>query len=190
MATKTSVLTDPHPHSHIVYPCADESRIAEAVGTFAATGLRQGDAVVLVTTESRRVLIEHRLKAEGFGIRTLQSTGQLAFFDAASLLAAFMTEGMPDALIFKQRVGAIIEQARVNSTTGEPRKVRIFGEMVSLLYMESNTPAASRLEEFWNELVAAHAISLFCAYSLKLESDRLPQSLMDAHSHDLSSLIH
>jgi len=56
---------------------------------------------------------------------------------------------MPDAVVFKNRVGQMIDRASVNPATGRPRKVRIFGEMVSLLYVNSNTPA--RLEEFWED---------------------------------------
>ena len=185
----SSLLSDADPPSHIVYPCADENLIAEAVGTFASSGLSKGDAVVLVTTEPRRKVIERRLEVDGFDIHALQSNGQLAVLDAATLLSAFMADGMPDALIFKNSVGRIIEKASLNPADGQPRKVRIFGEMVSLLYIGSNVPAAARLEEFWNEMVQAHSISLFCAYSLKVDSDRLPQALLDAHSHDLSSVV-
>lgn len=95
---------------------------------------------------------------------------------------------MPDAQRFKQTLGEIIEKASLNPQ-GEPRKIRIFGEMVSLLYRDGNLPAAARLEEFWEELVKAHSLSLFCAYSLKPNSDALPQSLLDSHSHDLSALL-
>lgn len=190
MPTKSSLLlTDANPPSHIVYPCADENLIADAVGTFAASGLRKGDAVVLVTTEHRREMIERRLKGEGLDPQVIQNSGQLAFLDAATLLSAFMTDGMPDALIFKDRVGKIIEKASLNPANGQPRRVRIFGEMVSLLYMASNTAAATRLEDFWNDMVASYSVSLFCAYSLKLEGDRLPQCLLDSHSHDLSSVV-
>ena len=188
MSTKpSSLLTDPP--KHIVYPCADENRIAEAVGTFAAAGLGRGEAVVLVTTGVRRVMIEHHLEAQGFDTKAFIATGQLAFLEASALLAAFMNEGMPDAELFKIRVEQVIEAASINPVDGQPRKVRIFGEMVSLLYMSSNVPAAVRLEGFWNQMVASHSISLFCAYSLKLESDRLPQSLLDAHTHDLSTVV-
>ncbi|MFN0104996.1 MAG: MEDS domain-containing protein [Bryobacteraceae bacterium] len=191
MPLKTSsLLTDAKPPSHIVYPCADENLIDEAAGTFAASGLRKGDAVVLVTTELRRQAIERRLKSESFDIEAKQSDGQLAFLDAASILSVFMLDGMPDALAFKNRVGQVIEKASLNPATGQPRRVRIFGEMVSLLCKVGNVPAATRLEEFWSEIVAAHSVSLLCAYSLQPDSDRLPQCLLDAHSHDLSSVVH
>jgi len=110
-------------------------------------------------------------------MKALQSNGQLAFLNAGALLSAFIADGMPDALLFKNRLAEIIERASVNPTNGEPRKIRIFGEMVSLLYMAGNTPAAARLEEFWEELVKDHSLSLFCAYLLKPGSDRLPQCL-------------
>jgi MEDS: MEthanogen/methylotroph, DcmR Sensory domain len=181
-------LTEANPPIHIVYPCADENRITEAAGAFAVSGLRKrGDAVVLVTTDLRRQTIERHLTDEGFNIQAIESNGQLAFLDAATLLSAFMADGIPDAQIFKNHVEQIIHKAGLNSDNGQPRKVRIFGDMVNLLYMASNISAATRLEEFWDEIVAAHCISLFCAYSLKLDSDRLPQPLLDAHSHDLSS---
>jgi len=189
MTSKTaSLLTDPQPHSHIVYPSTDESLIAEAVGVFASAGLKKGEAVVLVTTEARREVIERHLQADGFDVRSLENRGQVAFLEAGELLSVFLREGMPDAELFKTSVARVIERAGTNSETGETRKVRIFGEMVSLLYMGSNTPAAERLEEFWNEMVEAYSVSLFCAYSLALKpgGHAFPQSLIDSHSHHIA----
>lgn len=177
----TSLLTDPEPHSHIVYPCANETLIGEAVVTFASAGLRKGDAVILLTTQPRRELIEDRLAREFFDVKELQDTGQLAFIDAATMLSELVSEGTPDAAKFKAAVERVIDRA----ASGD-RKVRIFGEMVSLLYSANQIPAAEKLEEFWNQLVASHSISLFCAYSLVLQSQaQLPQSLMDCHSHSI-----
>jgi len=180
----TSLLTDPEPHSHIVYPCADENLIGEAVVTFASAGLRQGDAVILLTTNRRRQLIEDRLASESFNVKNLQDTGQLAFIDAATMLSELVLDGTPDAGKFKGAVERVIDRA----ASGEraQRKVRIFGEMVSLLYDANQIPAAEKLEEFWNQLVASRSISLFCAYSLVLHSPaHLPQSLIDCHSHSI-----
>lgn len=190
MSPKTSsLLTDPQPRSHIVYPSSDETLISEAVRVFASSGLSQGDAVIIVGTAWRCREVEKFLRAEGFDIESLVSTGQLAFLQAGALLTALTEGGMPDATLFKRRVGRIVEKASVNSATGVPRRVRIFGEMVSLLYASSNVAAAERLEQFWNEMIESHSISLFCAYSLRPESgqDCLPRCLAESHSHDLSS---
>jgi MEDS: MEthanogen/methylotroph, DcmR Sensory domain len=182
-ARTTTLLTDPEPHSHIVYPCADQKLIGEAVVTFASAGLRQGDAVILLTTKPRRELIEDRLTTESFDVKHLQDTGQLAFIDASTMLSELVHDGTPDADRFKGAVERVIDRA----ASGD-RKVRIFGEMVSLLYGANQIPAAAKLEEFWNQLVASRSISLFCAYSLVPQSPaQLPQSLIDCHSHAISA---
>ena len=63
------------------------------------------------------------------------------------------------------------------------KRVRLFGEMVSLLW-RVDVLAASRLEELWNEAIATHSVSLLCTYALDRGRYRyLPDSLVDAHSH-------
>src|ERR1700733_1940575 len=102
-----------------------------------------------------------------------------------------MTEGTPDVLTLKNRLGQTIEKASSNPAhPGQPRRVRIFGELVNLLYMDGNIPAALLVEEIDEEIIEAnHSVSLFCAYSLRGNSDQLPQALLDVHTHDVSLLF-
>jgi len=172
-------------HSHIVFPSSDEEKIDEAVSFFADAGIQNGEAVILVCRNGRRELIEGRFRAAGRDVEALQLTGQLAFFQADELLAEFLVSGSPDRELFRDAIASLIEKAETNSHTGEHRKVRIFGEMVSLLYIKNNAPAAERLEDFWNELIESHQVALFCAYSLRA-GDILPKPLMDAHSHHVN----
>jgi hypothetical protein len=116
------LFTDTDAPSHIVYPCADESLIAAAVSTFAASGLRKGDAVALATTEMRRKKIEFRLESETLDVNDLQTTGKSVFLNAEALLSIFMDDGMSDARRFKTRLGETIEAAGVNTANGKPRK--------------------------------------------------------------------
>ena len=44
------------------------------------------------------------------------------------------------------------------------RPVRVFGEMVSLLWDASLSDAAIEVEAMWNELGAQYPFSLLCAY--------------------------
>jgi len=46
------------------------------------------------------------------------------------------------------------------------RNLRIFGEMVALLWAEGNRTATIRVEELWNELGKGHSFSIFCAYPI------------------------
>jgi signal transduction histidine kinase/ActR/RegA family two-component response regulator len=72
-----------------------------------------------------------------------------------------MIDGLAEPGRFAETVGAIIAQAAENG-----RRVRVFGEMVALLWAEGNDNAALRLEELWNDLHRNHSFSLLCAYPI------------------------
>jgi PAS domain S-box-containing protein len=137
-----------------------------------------------VLTPPHRDLLLERLAADGLDVGGLQDEGQLLVRDAATLLGSITRDGMPDGTLFATKVGEVIERAR----SGGTRKVRVFGEMVNLLW-RSNTPAAIRLEELWNDLIARSELSLFCAYSTSDGSERFPEVLRAAHSHIIPSAM-
>ncbi len=68
-------------------------------------------------------------------------------------------------------IGGLIER----TVTGE-KPIRIFGELVALLWQQGNHTAALHLETLWNELCpGVHPFSLLCAY---------PLSLFAKHAHE------
>lgn len=182
-----AILTEPHPCGHIVYPYTDEKNIVEAVALFAGSGFEQDEAVVIIATEPHCEALKHRLQADGFDLKRLQQTNQLICAIAQDVLARFMVDGAPDPELFRVTVAELIEKARKNSPNLFRKRVRLFGEMVSLLW-RVDVLAASRLEELWNEAIATHSVSLLCTYALDRGRHRyLPDSLVDAHSHYLQS---
>ena len=176
------LLTNPHPSGHIVYPYTDESHLAEAVSLFASAGLRKGEAVLLIMTAAHCEPIRQRLEADGFNLAALESAGQLVCHDAERLLSTFMFDGIIDEHRFKTRVGGMIETAKAGGKDS-PRPVRVFGEMVDLLW-RTNARITQRLEELWNDVIEAHSVPLLCAYSLAgTHPHALPQGLVGCHSH-------
>jgi KaiC/GvpD/RAD55 family RecA-like ATPase len=176
-----AILADPHPCGHIVYPYTDEIQVAEAVCLFASAGLRKGEAVVLVMTADHRKPIRRRLEQEGHNLKDLERTGQLICEDAGNLLSTFMFGGTIDELVFKTKVGKLIERAKVSG--GKSRPVRVFGEMVDLIWT-SKPQTTQRLEELWNDVIEAYSVPLLCAYSLAgTKPSELPTSLVTCHSH-------
>jgi hypothetical protein len=98
------------------------------------------------------------------------------------MLAGFMVQYMPDPVLFKTMIGTVLPKAGTASRNG---RVRVYGEMVNLLWRQ-NLAAAARLETLWNDVIVSHSISLFCAYHVDgREGDRLhfPSDLRAAHSH-------
>ena len=180
-----SVLASPPYHSHVVYPYTNDQQLVDAVGFYTASGLDRDGAVILIATEAHRSAIKRYLKSDGH-VEVLEASGQLVFLDAAELMSTFMIDGNPDPKIFKAGIRTLIEQASRDERTGRIREVRLFGEMVNLLW-PSNSPAAERLEALGNEVIQEYSISIFCAYSLNGPGrSQLPDSLIKAHSHSIA----
>jgi hypothetical protein len=154
-------LTRPAACDHIAQAYQDESFLVEAVSHFVGSGLYHGDGVLVIPTAAHWDAVKGRLAAEDVDVDEAVRSGQLVILDAEQTLSQFMTEGMPDWLLFKKLVGGLIEQMRQKH-----RMVRAFGEMVNLLRQSGNREATLCLEEFWNKLIKFHGISLFCAYHL------------------------
>jgi len=180
-----SILANPPYHSHVVYPYTDDQYLVDAVGFFTVSGLDRDGAVILIATEAHRSAIKRYLRSDGH-VEVLEASGQLVFRDAAELMSTFMVDGNPDPKIFKAGIRTLIEQASRDQLTGRNRKVRLFGEIASLLW-PINNPAAERLEELGNEVIEEYSMPIFCAYSLNGPGrSQLPESLIKVHSHSIA----
>jgi hypothetical protein len=179
-----SILANPH-HGHIVYPYTDDPSLVEAVGFYTSSGLDREGAVILIATEAHRSAIKRYLKSDG-NVDVLEASGQLSFLDAAELMSTFMVDGIPDPTLFKAGIRTLIERASRDERTGRSREVRLFGEMVSLLW-PTNRAAAERLEELGNEVIEEYSIPILCGYSLNGPGrSHLSESLLKAHSHTIA----
>jgi hypothetical protein len=145
-------------------PTLDDMRLADAVSFYTNNGLVRGNAVVLVVTDAHRHAIKKYLRAD-FDVNALEASGQLSFCEAAEVLNAFMVDGNPDPALVKTGIRTFIERARRNERTGHIREVRLFGEIVNLLW-PSNSAAAERIEELGNEVIEEYSIPILCAYSM------------------------
>jgi KaiC/GvpD/RAD55 family RecA-like ATPase len=181
----TEILTNPHPAGHIVYPYTDETHIADAVSLFASAGLRKGEAVLLVMASTHCEPIRQRLESLGFDLAELEARGQLVCEDAAELLSTFVESGTIDEQKFKTTLTTMIQKAKIGEQ-GRHRTVRVFGEMVDLMW-KTEPRTTQRLEELWNEVIARESVPLLCAYSLAgVKASDFPQALIACHSHTVS----
>lgn len=182
-ATGEAILTEPSPCAHIVYPYTNESQFAEAVCLFVSAGLRSGDSALLLTAQSHCEPISRQLRENGVNIRELESAERLTWVTAETLLATYVFGGIIDEHVFMTTVGRLIEKAKTASFTGQ---VRVFGEIVNLLWMP-NPQATQRLEELWNDVIEVYSVPLLCSYALGgSRPDLLPEPLVACHRHTLA----
>ncbi len=79
--------------------------------------------------------------------------------DASETLETFMVAGKPDPMLFETTIGSILEWAARGGRT-----VRVFGEMVAVLWDAGNVAGALALETLWNDMASNRQFFLLCAY--------------------------
>jgi PAS domain S-box-containing protein len=146
---------------HFVQFYEEDSFLVRSVSGFIGTGLRQGEAAIVIATKAHREALDRSLSEDGMNPEQARIDGQYYALDAAETLAKFMLDGFPDPRLFNQVIGGLVARA-----TRGGRSLRAFGEMVALLWHEGKGDAAIRLEELWNDLAKEHCFSLFCAYPM------------------------
>ena len=155
------LLADPGETGHIVQLYQDDDFYGEAISHFAAEGIARGDSIILVATKPHWEIISRRLEARGLEVARLFREGQLTLLDADDTLPKFMAGNDPDGSIFKPLARQTIARARAG---GKFPRVRWWGEMVNVLYVNGNPRGSNRLEEFFDEVAHQESISIFCSF--------------------------
>lgn len=146
------------PTDHFVELYDDDSSLVDSVRTFLAMGLANGDAAVIIAAPAHREAIEAAL-AHSIDLDGARAQGVYVALDAAETLARFMDGDRPDSAKFHDVVGGL-----VGSAQRAGKGVRLFGEMVAVLWEAGNAEGAIQLEDLWNRLSEEHPFRLFCAY--------------------------
>ena len=146
---------------HLVQFYESDEFLLDTLAGFIAEGLKVGDACIVVARGAHRESLDARLRTRGLDPEAARLRGQLFTLDAAETLSRLMSGGAPEPARFEEVVGGLVARA-----ASGPRRVRIFGEMVALLWAEGNPDAALRLEALWNNLQKRRPFLLFCAYPM------------------------
>ena len=151
---------------HLVEYYVTDEFLVDTVAAFSGDGLRDGGAAIFVATAPHRAAFEAALRSSGVDVAAAVAAGQYLAFDAAELLAEFMLDGAPDPGRFRATVGPVIERA-ARGRGG----VRIFSEMVALLWEIGDVASVLALEALWNDLAEEHAFTLLWAYPTRAFAD-------------------
>jgi signal transduction histidine kinase/ActR/RegA family two-component response regulator len=146
---------------HFVQFYETDKFLLDSLSGFIGAGLREGEGCIVLATGEHLTELEDRLTVDGLDLKAAGESGQYVSLEASGALSLFMIDGLPEPRRFDEFVSALLSRA----IEGRHR-VRIFGEMVMLLWSEGNQEAAFRLEELWNELHRVRPFKLFCAYPL------------------------
>ncbi len=159
---------------------AHDQDVVDQVARFVAEGFHQeGRVIVLATFQHRQALVE-TLRAMGLDPDEPPVAGRLLLLDARETLRSFTTVSGLDRDRFLASVGQ-----RVIDAGADGAPVRVFGEMVALLWEAGDVQGAIALEAMWNGIIAKFDFDLMCAYPASLiETSTLLEvcSVCDHHS--------
>jgi hypothetical protein len=161
-AAARPIFSHPEPcagHQHLVEFYETDAALARSVAGFLAPATTGPGAAIIVATPAHRAAFEDALAEMGVDVAGALAAGRYVSFDAAALLSTFMVDGQPDQAAFRREVGAVLERM-----TGAGQTVRIYGEMVALLWEGGDVASAVALEDFWNDISSTYDFDLLCAY--------------------------
>ncbi|HET6333542.1 MAG TPA: MEDS domain-containing protein [Polyangiales bacterium] len=165
----------------------DDQQLCASVSDYLAAGFVAGDALMVVSTPEHWSAFSDRLQATGHDVDGARAEGQLVTLDARETLSRFVRDSMPDESLFR----ATLEPQIVRCTHEKVGRLRIYGEMVDLLWRDGNTLAALLLEQQWNGLHQTGSFWLFCGYvsePFELRSTDV-QDICGAHTHVIQTRV-
>jgi len=137
--------------------------LAGIVAEFLNEGFAGGSAGVVVADPALRAAIVRALTLRALDVVELERSNRLVLLDARTTLARFMVDGKPDQRKFTDAMCDVIR--RLTPADGAAT-VRIFGQMVDVLWQDGLKDEAIVLERIWNQFAKTQAFSLLCGYTL------------------------
>jgi hypothetical protein len=166
---------------HAVRFYENDRSLAQIVAEFLREGLAEKHPALVVATAAHRAAILRELVTRQLDVVELQRAGDLVLLDAQGMLDTFMTNGKPDVARFMDVMcGAIEKTCRGRADC----IVRVYGEMVDILWKQEQRDGAIRLEVLWNQLANSAAFSLLCGYSMgNFYKDAQFDEICHQHTH-------
>ena len=164
---------------HAVCFYEDSPSLVRTVARFIGEGLAASQPAVVVATASHGASIRDQLTADGVGSKERFERGEVLILDADEILNRFMVNDRPDGERFEDTINPMLDKAAGT----RKRPVRIYGEMVNVLWSRGQEDAALSLEVLWHQLIAGRKCSLLCGYSSRVCQGEGFNAICDRHSH-------
>jgi DNA-binding NarL/FixJ family response regulator len=142
---------------------SNEEYLLEGFTSFITSGLKAGNAVVVLATEAHRHGLIQKLQTQGFDLDAIIKCRSYISIDAQEALASFMVDDQPDAKKLENTVRNLVKIAST-APNGATRRVRACGECAPLLRKQGNSDTALRVEELWDLASHQYGLRTLCGY--------------------------
>ncbi|HTZ53615.1 MAG TPA: MEDS domain-containing protein [Candidatus Acidoferrum sp.] len=150
-------------HAAVLYG-SDEARLVDHVVLFLCENLANEYPAIIVATPAHRQAILEGLRGAGAGPDAAIASGRLVCLDAVATLEGILTDGRIDWRAFDTKIGEFVRNLRMRGP------LRVYGEIVGILWALGRHELAIDLELHWNRLRKRVDCELLCAYEIDVLS--------------------
>jgi MEDS: MEthanogen/methylotroph, DcmR Sensory domain len=147
------------PDEHVVTFCETDAIMADTAAAYLLGAIRHAGAGIAVVTPGHARQIDRRIADAGLDPADARAGGRYVVVDAQTAIDQVLARGWPDPAAFWRTMSPVIQRAG----QGGQRRVRVCGEMVSLLWQADEFGVAMEIEALWNELAHQYRVGLLCA---------------------------
>jgi hypothetical protein len=147
------------PREHIAHFYASDDELIDQVSAYVIDALNSDETAMVVATRSHLAAFEAAFVHAGIDLERARSEERLITFDANEALHTIVVDDWPDPEAFAAELGGVVPRLL---ETGRP--LRVYGEVVALLWHAGNVVAAIELESLWVDLCKRYSFGLYCAY--------------------------
>jgi signal transduction histidine kinase len=144
------------PHGHLVCFYETETYLVDSVTAFLEPVLADDGMAIVIATSAHRAAFRSELVASGLDV---VCSPRYLEFDAATTLASISEDGRVLPEWFRTRVSQLLAPFL---QAGRP--IRVYGEMVALLWERGDVADALDLERLWNGFEESGRFELLCGY--------------------------
>lgn len=159
MITKHVFWGEIAPSDHFLQFYESEESLLGSLEAYVSAGFINGDGVAIIATAEHISALE-KVLSKNFNVKMLKTQKRYIAIDAEALLEGLLVNGEIDRSRFDDTVQGIIKDIKheLNSS------IRVYGELVALLWGQGNRKAVVELEKLWHDFCTQGTICLFCAY--------------------------
>jgi len=150
-----------HRHEVEFYP--DDSSWIDGYARFIKSALNDGNAVIVVVTESHRASLLSKLEADGVDVPAAIERGSYVPLDAVDAMATLTVNGVPDPHLCETVIGGVIRQA-AKGVREEHARVMACGEIAPTMLSKGNNEGAIQLEHLWDKITRGFGVHTHCGY--------------------------
>jgi hypothetical protein len=162
-------------HGHTVCFYDRDDELVERLTRYVTDGAALGQRTIVIAEH-------HHIKGLRMRLAAWDLVHVLEPHDATWALSRFMTADGPD----EGRFRALLDRVLPADRSG----VRLYGEMVAVLWRHDRVDEALALEDLWNRYLHEKPVPLLCAYpSKQVQGHPAAAAVCGAHDHVFPALV-